>query len=333
MSFTEEQEQLRATVRDLFAAPPRDRPLWTVLCREIGATALAVPEEYGGFGASLVEVGIVLEEAGAALLPGPYLSTVVSAVLAGLATGERVAALALAGECVVERGRLSGVKEYVLDGAQADLYVVSAVCEGEPALYLAERAEVTACPTLDQTRTLARCAFHDVPATRLDAPVDRALDLARAAIAVESVGVARASLARTVEYLKTRTQFGVPLATFQALRHRVADLAVALAAATSSAWYAIRAADQPDFPVAARVAKLVATEAAVTVTGQSIQLHGGIGFTWEHPAHRYFKRATANRQLFGDPVTLRREIGALAGITTLAPGRPGTGRCNPRPAA
>jgi alkylation response protein AidB-like acyl-CoA dehydrogenase len=117
-------------------------------------------------------------------------------------------------------------------------------------------------------------------------------------------------------HLRTREQFGVPLATFQALRHRVADLAVAVEAATSTAWYAMRlaAARDPELHVVAPMAKLVATEAAYRVAAESIQLHGGIGFTWEHDAHLYLKRATVNRLLHGDPLTLRRTVGQRAGI-------------------
>ncbi len=325
MTFTPEQEELRATVRAAFA---KGRPLWTVLAAEIGATALAVAEEDGGFGASLIEVGVVVEEAGAVLLAEPYLSTVAGAallagqpILPAVAAGERVATLALgAPECTATRTGdgyvLDGVKDYVTDGARADVFVVSAVCDGKLGLYLAEGAEKRAHETLDQSRPLARCTFAATPAVRLEASVERALDVARALLAVESVGVARASLAMTVDFLLTRKQFGVPLASFQALRHRVADLHVRSEAATSAAWHALRAVESgaPDSAVAARIGKLVATQAAYAITAESIQLHGGIGFTWEHPAHRYFKRATANLQLFGDPATLRREIAALAGI-------------------
>lgn len=320
MTFTPEQEELRAVVRGAFA---KGGPLWTILGKEIGATALAVAEEDGGFGASLIEVGVVVEEAGAALLAEPYLSTVVSAavlkgqpILAEIASGERVATLALTGDvtaAAIDGGYvLDGVKEFVTDGTRAGAFVVS-TAEG---LFLAEAPQVVAHETLDTSRPLARCVFTGTPAAKLAASQEHALQVARALLAVESVGVARASLAMTADYLKTRKQFGVPLASFQALRHRVADLYVRLEAATSAAWYALRAVDSgaPDSAVAARIGKLVATEAAYAVTAEAIQLHGGIGFTWEHPAHRYFKRATANRQLFGDPATLRAEIAALAGL-------------------
>ncbi|HKT00248.1 MAG TPA: acyl-CoA dehydrogenase family protein [Rugosimonospora sp.] len=318
-TFTPEQDELRAVVRTLLRNEPAGTPQWTALAK-LGACGLAVPEEHGGFGAGLVEVGVVLEEAGAALSSVPYLSTVVAAaaiehgvLLPDLAAGTLVGTVALGTPCTVRDGLLSGVADHVLDGDVADVVIVSTV----DGLYAARVADATreVPGTLDQTRGQARLVFTDTPATRVAPPggVRRAQDLLWAALAVESVGVARASLAMTVEYLRTRHQFGQPLAAFQALRHRVADLYVAVEAATSSAWYALRVAGTGEFAVAAPLAKLVATQAAYQVTAQGIQLHGGTGFTWEHDAHRYFKRATANQALYGDPLTLRRIIAERGG--------------------
>jgi len=339
--FTPEQEALRATVRAAARRSTRDDPLWTVLTGQIGLTALAIPEAHGGDGASLVEVAIAIEELGAALAPVPYLSSAcaaaaidpdcpaAAALLPDLAAGRTVATLALAEpgtgwlangwRCTAtrdgDRYLLDGVKEHVLDGDVADLAIVGASCDGgEPALFAVALTDRTVHPTLDQTRRQARLVFRGAPAVHVNA-ANGAVDLLLAALAVESVGVARTSLARIVEHLRTREQFGVALATFQALRHRVADLAVAVESATSSAWYAIRVAGTEEFAVAAPLAKLVAAEAAYTVTAASIQLHGGIGFTWEHDAHRYFKRATTNRLLGGDPVALRRLIGSRIGFS------------------
>jgi alkylation response protein AidB-like acyl-CoA dehydrogenase len=323
-AFTDEQEDLRATVRRLLARS--DGPLWTKMVDELGLTALAIPEEHGGFGASLVEVAIALEETGAALAPVPLLATVTAAaavdpstpagaaLLPGLAAGSTVAALAFADPA----GRpltatrdgdaylVDGTAVHVFDGADADIAVV-ATDSGLFAVPVAH-ATRTVHPTLDQTRPQATLVFEAAPAERVGASAGYALSLLRAALAVESVGVARAALAAAVAHLRTREQFGAPLATFQALRHRVADLTVHVEAATSSAWYAVRVAGTDEFETAATVAKLVATEAAFTVTGECIQLLGGIGFTWEHDAHRYFKRATANRLLAGTPAHLRRAL-------------------------
>ncbi|MEN3307977.1 MAG: hypothetical protein V7603_4179 [Micromonosporaceae bacterium] len=325
--FTAEQLALRDTVRAYLSRP--DDPQWSILGGQLGLTGLAVAEKCGGSGASLVEVALAVQEAGRVLLSLPYLSTVTAAaaldpdlagdLLAGIAAGSTVAALAVEGSATARRDgsgyRLDGVLRHVLDGGRAGVAVVAARCDGQPGRY-AVRAEDLACevhPTLDQTREQATLTLVDSPAV-LVSREPGGVDLLHAMLAVESVGVAEASLAMTVAHLRTREQFGLPLAAFQALRHRVADLAVSIAAATSAAWYAVRVAGTDEFRVAAPVAKLYATETAYAVTAESIQLHGGIGFTWEHPAHRYFKRATANRLLHGDPVSLRRTIGARAGL-------------------
>jgi alkylation response protein AidB-like acyl-CoA dehydrogenase len=346
--FTEEQDQLRSTVRAWLgrncdsarvrAADGFDRPLWTQLTGQLGLTGLAVAEERGGAGASLVEAGIVLEEAGAALLPTPYLATVTAIAaldgsagteLTALAEGSSIGTLAVAEpetgwdlDRITTAARrdgtgylIDGTKEYVFDGHLADVLLVVARHDGQPALFVTQTDPAVKAilhPTLDQTRRQARLVFESTPARLVGGPAAaaHAVDLVLAALAVESVGVARASLAHTADYLNTREQFGAPLASFQALRHRVADLAVAVEAATSTAWYALRTAAESgaELPVVAPLAKAYATEVAYRVTAESIQLHGGIGFTWEHDAHLYFKRATANRLLFGDPTTLRRLI-------------------------
>lgn len=366
-AFTAEQEQLRDTIRaflrnsapsaDLTYPPSLDRPLWTKLCAELGLVALPVDEEHGGFGASLVEVAVAVEELGAALSPLPYLATVsaaaaidpaspAAALLPALCDGSLVGTLAPAGfdrpggpSCTARqegsRFVLDGVADHVLDGGVADIAVVAATYADHAALFAVPLGDSgpaasildggapprrTVHPTLDTRRGQARLEFHATPAVLAcpsedgGAAAAHASDLMLAMLAVESVGVAWASLDRTIEHLRTREQFGAPLATFQALRHRVADVFVRLEAATSSAWYAVRVAGTPEFAVAAPVAKLVATEAAYAVTAESIQLHGGIGFTWEHDAHRYFKRAAVNRMLYGDPITLRRLIGQRAGV-------------------
>nr|BFE60730.1 acyl-CoA dehydrogenase family protein [Dactylosporangium thailandense] len=329
--FTAEQTALRESVRDFFASPGYS---WGRLTGELGLTALAVAEEHGGFGATAVEAGIVLEEAGAALLSAPLLSTTAailalnpasglpespaagattgaldsaSGLLESLAAGTTIGALAL-GDGVEARPTadgmvLDGRVEHVLDGDAADLFLVEAGGD----LYATDAAVVQPVPTLDATRGQATLILTAAPA-RLVAPAGAAHALAgvRALLAAESVGVARAALRSTVEHLRTRHQFGVPLATFQALRHRVADLYVLLEQATSTARYALRCYGTAEFAVAAPLAKLSACDAAWTITRESIQLLGGIGFTWEHPAHRYLKRATAGHLLFGDPPTLRR---------------------------
>ncbi|WP_327001135.1 acyl-CoA dehydrogenase family protein [Dactylosporangium sp. NBC_01737] len=315
-----------AALRDSVAAFFGTGAKWDRLTGELGLTALAIGEEHGGFGASLVELGIVLEEAGAALLTLPLLSTTVAALaldpalpdaaalLPALAAGDLVGTLALDGDCTARPDR----DGYVLDGSfahvlDADAAGVVLVSDGT-ALYAVTDPAVRPQPTLDQTRGQGTLVLWQTPGRLVSRDPAHARDLLHVALAAESVGVARASLRLTAEHLRTRSQFGVPLATFQALRHRVADLHVQLEQAVSSVWYALRAAGTPDFPTAAPLAKLIATEAAWTVTRASIQLLGGIGFTWEHDAHRYLKRATTNRLLADDPVTLRRLLLTRAGL-------------------
>ncbi|GLY24615.1 acyl-CoA dehydrogenase family protein [Micromonospora sp. NBRC 101691] len=345
--FTAEQVELRDTVQGFLrrhatservrAADGFDAGAWRRLTDELGVTGLAVAPEHGGYGTSWVEVAVVLVETGAALLPTPYLSTVTTAaaldpdlagdLLTGIAERGTSATLALAEpgragwapenwSCRADhqggdRYLLDGVKEHVLDGAVAETVVVAATCAGEPGLYAVRADDVrrTGHDTLDLTRPQARLEFSGTPARLVGRDGGRrALELMWLALAADSIGVARASLERTVEHLRTRQQFGVPLAHFQALRHRIADLAVALEAATSSTWYAVRSHGTAEFGTAAPLAKLVATDAAYAVTAESVQLHGGIGFTWEHDAHLYLRRATANRLLLGDAPALRSRL-------------------------
>jgi alkylation response protein AidB-like acyl-CoA dehydrogenase len=324
LGFTAEHEDLRELVRGFVARHPvrsrepgsYDAGLWRRLAAELGLPGLAA-------GGSPVDVAIVLEETGRALLALPYLSTVVAsgllppALLPGVAQGETLAALHLAAGLVASDGAVDGVAVGVMDGDVATLAVVAAACDRVPGLYAVplDGVERTATSTLDHSRPAATLTLHHAPAVPLTATPDQALDALHLALAVESLGVAAASLEQTVTHLGTRHQFGAPLASFQALRHRVADLAVDVEAARSTTWYAVRA-PMTEHPVLAPMAKLVAADAAYAVTAESIQLHGGIGFTWEHDAHRYFKRATVTRLTHGDPVTLRRALAARAGLFT-----------------
>jgi alkylation response protein AidB-like acyl-CoA dehydrogenase len=358
-AFTEDQDELRATVRALLerhatstrirAAAEREDgfapDLWRVLVEQMELTSVAIAEAHGGTGATFVELGIVLAELGRVLAPVPYLSTVTAA-----AAIEDAAASAVAGSLlarVVEGAAatlavadaaespavaraagdghvLAGVKEHVLDGSLADLLVVSAAIDGERALFAVEGADVEREPlsTLDATRRQARVRLDGAPAVRLTAPGDgeralaHALDLVRVALAAESVGAADRCLELTLDYLRERVQFGRPIGSFQALKHRCADLAVEVEAATSTAWYAAwAAADAPDeLPVVAPLAKAVCGDAFLHMAAETIQLHGGIGFTWEHDAHLYFKRAKSTELLFGSSREQRRLVSARAGI-------------------
>jgi alkylation response protein AidB-like acyl-CoA dehydrogenase len=341
-TFTAEQQDLRAAVRDVVedrAAPEQlrsaidsgeayDADLWRLMAVDLGLAGIAVSEAGGGTGGSFVEAGVVLEESGAALIAVPLLTGIVAAaaldrvgaadVLPVVAAGERVAALVVADEVTAHGGALSGGTRHVLDGHRADVLVV-ATLEG---LYVvdatADGVEVVGAPSLDLTRWQATVSLASARAEQVGdaAAAAMAVDLLRVGLAVESVGAARRCLNSTADYLKTRIQFGKPIGSFQALQHRMADLVVDLEAATSTAYYAAwAAADSPDeLPVVAPLAKAVCTDAAYRIAAETIQLHGGIGFTWEHDAHLYFKRATANRLLLGDSHQQRQLVAARAGL-------------------
>jgi alkylation response protein AidB-like acyl-CoA dehydrogenase len=332
MSDTADIKELRSTVRGFLEqfAPTRsqladDPSLWKRLTTELGLTGLGVAEAQGGSGATFVELAVVLEEAGRCLLRAPLLSTAVAAavlaqsdgadLLPALLDGSTSAAFVVgeitAGGAAADL--LSGTVPQVVDAASAGLLLVTV---GET-LYAVDAAIAVAQPVeaLDPTRPLARVELDGTHGRPVGSSA-YALDVLLVAFAAESVGAARRILELTVAYLKVREQFGRPLGSFQALRHRVADLTVELEAATSTVWYAARAAAEraPDLQVVAPLAKAAAQDAFTHIAGECIQLHGGIGFTWEHDAHLYFKRAWTTALLHGDSRSLRRTAFARAGV-------------------
>jgi len=351
-ALTDEQQELARTVRALVArraetldlrAAIRDEPgydtaLWTALCEQIGAAALAVPEEYGGAGFSYLETHLVLEALGETLTPSPLLGSGVLAtqalllaadadacerLLPALAEGASTAALCWADESGrwrrdgsgvhVTDGRLSGTATLVLDAVGADVLLVvagSALYEVAPD---AGGVTVTATPGLDQTLRFADVTFADTPATRLGdltSVIDQLHAVCSIAVTALQVGAAQRALDLTVAYLKERVQFGRPLGSFQALKHRCADLLVLVETARSVSWaaaWAVGAA--PDTVVErAALAKSWCSDAFDRVAAEMIQLHGGIAITWEHDAHLYFKRAHATSQLFGRAAEHRRAL-------------------------
>ena len=352
-TFSPEQDELRHAVRELAAdrsgsaqvraaiqspTPGFAPDLWRLVGGEMGLLGIGVDEKEGGAGGGFVDVAVVVEEAGRALMPVPLLSTYVAGQVlaaAGEVAGEHLAAL-LAGEApaalAVSRGTLSagrigfgggdgalsGSVEHVLDGASASLLVVA----DRDGLWLtrADGAGVTvaAQQSLDPTRGQSTVRLDRAPAVAVGdgAAADRAVDLLRVALAVEAVGVARRCLEMTVGYLKTREQFGRVIGSFQALQHRAADVAVEVESALSTAYYAAWAAEAApeELPVVAPLALSVCAETAWHAAAESIQLHGGIGFTWEHDAHLYFKRAVTTRLLLGEPHEQRRLVAARSGL-------------------
>jgi alkylation response protein AidB-like acyl-CoA dehydrogenase len=268
-----------------------------------------VAEAHGGTGGSFVDAAVVLEEAGRALLPAPLLPTVVAAAAVDdvpLLTA--VAAGAVATVAIGDPG--SGLR-HVIDAGLADWFVIVAE-DGLFVVPAGEGVRVEPRETLDPTRRQAT--------VRVDAGVlrqvgdaaasARAVDLLRVALSVEAIGIARWCLETTVDYLKARVQFGRPIGSFQALQHRAADLLVLLESAASTAYYAawVAAESPQELPIVAPLALSVCGDAAYRIAADTIQLHGGIGFTWEHDAHLYFKRATASRLLLGGSDEQRRLV-------------------------
>ncbi|MER7546587.1 acyl-CoA dehydrogenase family protein [Actinomadura sp.] len=357
---TEEQRALRDALRRFFAdrspaaevrrlmetAEGHDPAVWAQMAGQLGLQGLAIPEEHGGAGFGMRELAVVFEEMGRALVCAPFLATVTAAaalqagegghgLLPGIADGSVVATLAVAEDggswdladvgAAFEDGRLRGAKNFVLDGHIADLVLVAARDEDGVGVYAAEdvpRTARTLLPTLDQTRKLARIELDGVPARKVggEDAARRALDVAAVALAAEQLGGAQQTLDMTVEYAKVRHQFGRPIGSFQAVKHRCADMFVLVESARSAVLHAAGVADERpgELPAAAALAKAYCSDAYFRTAGEAIQLHGGIGFTWEHDAHLYFKRAQGSRQLFGPPALHRERLAALAGLTGAA---------------
>ncbi|MEV0632587.1 acyl-CoA dehydrogenase family protein [Nonomuraea wenchangensis] len=303
-------EELGALVREHLAARPGAS--WAELARDVGVAGLLVPEEHGGAGCGPAELAAVAEEMGGALSPHPFLQTAVMAVTAATACGAAdllkavadggvTATVVLPGEAELRLagGRLSGVAPYVMAGELVLLYAGGQLVEAVPT-----RRE--AYLTMDESRPLERLTFEDVPVRRLgdDTSAGRVRDLGIAALAAEQVGGAQRCLDMAVAYARTRVQFGRPIGAFQAVKHKLADVLLLVESARSAA----RAAAAADQGVAAAVAGSYCTEAYLAAAGENIQIHGGIGITWEHPAHRYFKRATSDAQLFGPPQAHRARL-------------------------
>ncbi|MCO6006471.1 acyl-CoA/acyl-ACP dehydrogenase [Actinoallomurus purpureus] len=334
--MSDELDDLRATVRAFLAeaCPPtavrrlmadpaaHDAALWRRLAGELGLTGLAVPEEHGGAGCGLGELAVVCEELGRALTPVPYLATAVLAahavrdghLLAGIADGSLIATVVLDGDLTANGDRLTGTAPYVLDGHLADVIV----CAAGGRVYAVRGADVARTPyvTLDQTRRLARLRFDRTPAEPIDGDVTRLRDIALTALAAEQVGGAQWCLETAVEYAKTRVQFGRPIGSFQAIKHKLADVLLRVESARSAAYEAARVADhEPEsLPVYAALAASYCAEAHLHAAGETIQVLGGIGVTWEHDAQLHFKRATASARLFGSPESHRARLAAAVGL-------------------
>jgi alkylation response protein AidB-like acyl-CoA dehydrogenase len=368
-AFSEEQEELRRIVRQFLdqkspesevrrlmeTTDGYDPATWSQLADQLGLQSLIIPEEFGGQGYGYVELTVVLEEMGRALLCAPYFSTVVLAantllqsgddaakkeLLPGIASGETIATLAFTEESgrwdeagiTIEATKsgdgyvLNGTKMFVLDGHSASLIIVAARTDAGVSLFRVDgdASGLTRTPlsTMDQTRKQARLEFDNTPAQLIGTDgagwsvLERVLDLAAVGLAAEQVGGAQKVLEMAVEYAKVRVQFGRPIGSFQAIKHKCADMLLEVESAKSAAYYAGWCASElnEELPSVASLAKAYCSEAYFHAAAENIQIHGGIGFTWEHPAHLYFKRAKSSELLFGDPTYHRELLAQRIGI-------------------
>jgi alkylation response protein AidB-like acyl-CoA dehydrogenase len=377
-SFSPEQEMLRESARRFLNAecPPSfvrrmmaddtalDAAFWQRLV-EMGWLAMVVPEQYGGQGAGFLDLTVVLEEAGRALMPGPFLTATTLGVsllaesqdktrklslLREAAAGKLIGTLAFAEAAgrydaagvqmrAEKRGNrylLSGEKMFVPDAHLAHGLVVAArtataendAGHGVTLFWLdagTPGVRITQLKTVDMTRRLCRVIFDQVevePSQILGQEnggwslARRAMDLVTAGLCAELVGTAQKALDLAVEYAKVRTQFGKPIGAFQAVKHKCVDMMVALENARSLAYYACWAVDQraPEAPRAVALAKAQVSDMAKYVTSEAIQVHGGIGFTWENDMHLFYRRAIAGEAAFGNAAFHRESV-----ARTLAP--------------
>jgi alkylation response protein AidB-like acyl-CoA dehydrogenase len=316
-----------------------DAALWSKLTDQ-GYTGIIFPEAYGGVGLGKVELMLLMEEAGRALLPGPFFSTVVltGSILDAVGTpahkkkylgpicrGEVRATTAILeasaswnphdARLAASNGKLTGEKLFVSDAAIADFIAVVArngvflVDSKAPGL------KISPMSGMDLTRKLYVVEFSNTPAEEIGSPKDlaRAFDIATAAVAAELVGGMQRTLDLTVEYAKTRKQFGKPIGIFQAVQHQCADMYLETESARSAVYYAGWALEEnsPDAATAVSIAKMYASDAGRTVGNRGIQIHGGMGFTWENDLHLYYRRAKASETAFGDATFHRERIASL----------------------
>jgi alkylation response protein AidB-like acyl-CoA dehydrogenase len=371
--FSQEQEMLRATAREFFenecpstfvrARMEEDAGVtadfWKKLAEQ-GWLGLVYPEEFGGTGLGFVDLTVLMEEMGRAVMPGPFLSTLLAGLaileagsveqkkewLAKLSDGAAKASLAwtepsarwdAAGVTTGARNTggtwtLTGTKLFVPDAHLADVLVVAArTSEGKRpedgvSLFLVEAGAkgltTKLLPTMDQTRKLCEVKLDGTPGVLLGAkdagwaPLERVVQRATVALCAEMCGGAQKVLDMTTEYAKIRIAFGKPIGSYQGVKHRAADMLVDVENAKSLTYYAAWAVDEnvPEAALACSMAKAYASDAYRKVAGAGIQLHGGIGFTWEHDLHLYFKRAKSSEFTFGDATYHRERVAQLISL-------------------
>lgn len=351
--LSESQQILKDTARKFFAGESPiaavrkametetayDSVLWTKLSEQ-GFTGIVTPEEFGGMGLGKVELILLMEEAGYALLPGPFFSTVALAgmvieacagpeqkkkYLAPIAGGQAHSTVALletagswdtAGLQIAAAGnKLSGTKLFVTDAAVADFIIVVARDGVYAVDAKAAGLRIEPMKGMDLARKIYSMEFKNTPAEKLaeTGGVARALDVATIALCAEMVGGMQRALDLTVAYAKTRKQFGKPIGIFQAVQHLCADMYLETESSRSATYYAAWALEEniPDAAAAVSVAKMYASDASRTVGNRGIQVHGGMGFTWENDLHLYYRRAKVSETMLGDATFHRERIARL----------------------
>jgi alkylation response protein AidB-like acyl-CoA dehydrogenase len=341
LMLTPEEEQLKDSVRRfatersplsklrelMSSGQPYEAGAWKLMSAQLGLAGLIIPAEYGGAEAGYSALSVALVELGAGLVPSPLLAGTLAAgtllklgdlsaqasLLPGIASGELIVTLAMASpETVRASGNaLTGEVAPVLNAAQAHVLLVPATANGRIVLFAVDAdaagLDVTPLTSLDHSRSVARVKLDGVSGRPLSgdaaAALDFAADLANLALASEQLGGMGACLAMTTEYAKIRIAFGQPIGAFQGVKHRLANVRTAWELAHAALRDAARAADerQAEFPAAATVARVMVSAQYLEAATAAIQLHGGIGFTWEHDAHLFYKNAISQQALFGGP--------------------------------
>ncbi|WP_433359854.1 acyl-CoA dehydrogenase [Streptosporangium sp. CA-115845] len=347
-----------------------DPAVWIQAAREIGLPGLTLAEQYGGAGATVVELGVVFEEMGAVLYGAPYLATVGLAATAlqelddesasaehlpGIVAGTTIATLAWAGRGPAESTlraapaegawRIHGTAGIVLDGTTANLVLVAARTDKGSSLFAvcgdAENLDRVPLATLDQTRKLTELRFDGTTAQLIGTDgaagpaLERTGDLAALYLAAEQLGGAARVLAAAVDHAGTRVQFGRPIGSFQAIKHRCADMLIDVESARSVVYHGLWSAvhDPAGLPAAAMLARAIASDAYQRVAAHNVQIHGGIGFTWEHSAHLYLKRAKSSQLLLGSPARHRARLAELVDIAGAREARATPAAAGPAPAS
>ncbi|XOV85645.1 MAG: acyl-CoA dehydrogenase family protein [bacterium] len=350
--FCAEKAPTPATRKLMDTESGYDPEVWQLICGELGLAGIHLPEHAGGSGFGAVELGIVMEEFGRSLICAPYMGSIVMAAsalaacatasqqqrwLAPLLSGEKIGALAICEDSadfypthlhctarIASQGwQISGRKRFVLNGRQADTLIVAAATDNGPRLFVleADAPGVLAkqVVTMDSTRKMAELTFNNSDAELLgqDVPVnlDALQDLTLVALVNEMAGGAQALLDAAVQYTKLRVQFGRTIGSFQAIKHRLADLLLVVENAKSAAYQAAAAFDNNDsVSEHASLAKAAASEAYLQAAIDCIQLHGGIGFTWENDTHLWFKRAKSSEVFMGTPAFHRERMLQAMGV-------------------